>query len=161
MHAASQYAFFGCNTGTRNALPRTQCNQVTVWMLFTIWRCHQHSSNLIMSSEDWECKKLTDAKNCWLKSQEDSSLISRPPLLSLHLHGSVNGEDMEALMMSSGWEVDVVHTSLVPWPLAPKEKPGTHCLHMRKIFRYICCNKLCVLPCPNEEDYTNQECRAF
>jgi len=51
--------------------------------------------------------------------------------------------------------------SLVPRPLPPEERPGTHCLRMRKIFRYIFRKKLRTHPCPYAEDYTNQEYRAF
>ena len=51
--------------------------------------------------------------------------------------------------------------SLVPRPLSTEERPGTHCLCMREIFRYIFRKKLRALPCPYAEDYTNQEYRAF
>ena len=51
--------------------------------------------------------------------------------------------------------------SLDPRPLSPEERPGTHCLRMCKIFRYIFCKILCALHCPYAEDYTNQEYRAF
>ena len=51
--------------------------------------------------------------------------------------------------------------SLIPRPLSTEERPGTHCLHMREIFHYIFRKKLCALPCPYAEDYTNQEYRAF
>ena len=50
-----------------------------------------------------------------------------------------------------------------PCPQAPppEERPGTHCLRIRKIFRYIFRKKLRTLPCPYAEDYTNQVYRAF
>ena len=51
--------------------------------------------------------------------------------------------------------------SLVPRPLPLEERPGTHCLRMRKIVHYIFRKKLRALPCPYVEDYTNQEYRAF
>ena len=54
-------------------------------------------------------------------------------------------------------------TSLVPRPPPPpptEERPGTHCLRMRKIFRYIFRKKLHALPCPYAVDYTNQEYRV-
>ena len=51
--------------------------------------------------------------------------------------------------------------SLVPRPLPPEERPGTHCLHMHEIFCFIFRKKLCALPCPYAEDYTNQEYRVF
>ena len=51
--------------------------------------------------------------------------------------------------------------SLVPRPLPPEERPGTHCLRMREIFRHIFRKKLRVLPCPYAEDYINQEYRTF
>ena len=31
---------------------------------------------------------------------------------------------------------------VIPRPLPPEERPGTHCLRMRKIFHYIFCKKL-------------------
>jgi len=43
------------------------------------------------------------------------------------------------------------HLSLVPRPLPPEERPGTHCLCMCKIFRYIFRIKLCALPCSYTE----------
>ena len=51
-------------------------------------------------------------------------------------------------------------TKLCPQVPPPKERPGTHCLHMRKIFCYIFRKKLRALPSPYAEDYTNQEYRA-
>ena len=48
--------------------------------------------------------------------------------------------------------------SLVPRPLPPEERPGTHCLRMREVFFR---KKLRALPCPYVEDYTSQEYRAF
>ena len=51
-------------------------------------------------------------------------------------------------------------SSLVPRPLPPEERPGTHCLCMREIFCYIFRKKLCVRPCPYAENYTNQEYRT-
>ena len=53
-------------------------------------------------------------------------------------------------------------SSLVPRPLPPpEERPGTHCLRMREIFRYIFLKKLHAFSCLYAEDYTNQEYRAF
>ena len=52
----------------------------------------------------------------------------------------------------------VSYPSLVPRPLLPEERPGTHCLRMLEIFRYIFRKKL---RCLYAEDYTNQEYRAF
>ena len=52
-------------------------------------------------------------------------------------------------------------TNVCPQIPLPKERPGTHCLHMHKIFCYIFRKKLRALPSPYAEDYTNQEYRAF
>ena len=41
-----------------------------------------------------------------------------------------------------------------------EERPGTHCLRMHEIFRYIFRKKLRAPPCPYADDYTNQEYRA-
>ena len=45
------------------------------------------------------------------------------------------------------WTLDCVNLapSLVPRPLPPEEKPGTHCLHMYKIFSITCLPSLPVL----------------
>ena len=48
-----------------------------------------------------------------------------------------------------------------PGPSPPEERPATHCLRMREIFRYIFRIKLRALPCPYAEDCTHQEYRAF
>ena len=50
------------------------------------------------------------------------------------------------------------NTSLVPRPLLPKERPGTHCLCMCIIFSV---KSFMLLPCLYAEDYTNQEYRAL
>ena len=72
-------------------------------------------------------------------------------------------EPAEKVMHDS--QVECIHHSacysLVPRPLPSEERPGTHCLHMREIFRYNFHKKLRALPCPYVEDYTNQEYRAF
>ena len=47
------------------------------------------------------------------------------------------------------------------WPLPSKERPGTHCLCMCKIFCQIFHKRLHALPYPYVEDCTNQEYRAF
>ena len=59
------------------------------------------------------------------------------------------------------WLAIIALLCLVPRSLLPEERPGTHCLRMRKIFHYLFRKKLCALPCPYVEDYTNQEYRAF
>ena len=41
----------------------------------------------------------------------------------------------------------IEQASLIPRPLPPKERPGTHCLRMLEIFHYIFRKKLCALPC--------------
>ena len=51
------------------------------------------------------------------------------------------------------WLAIIVLLSLVPRPLPPEKRPGTHCLRMRKIFRYLFRKKLRALPCPYAEDY--------
>ena len=58
------------------------------------------------------------------------------------------------------WGLLRLAPSLTP-SLTPKERPGTHCLHMHEIFHYIFRKKLHALPCLYAEDYTNQEYRAF
>ena len=50
------------------------------------------------------------------------------------------------------------NTSLVPRPLLPEERPGTHCLCMCVIFSV---KSFMLLPCLYAEDYTNQEYRAL
>ena len=72
---------------------------------------------------------------------------------------------MMLLMLHAVWSLLVVLQcnidSLVPRPLHLEKRPGTHCLCMHKIFRYIFCKKLRALSCLYAEDYTNQECKAF
>ena len=67
-------------------------------------------------------------------------------------------------LIYSLWSCSIYYNSLVPrppLPPPPAERPGTHCLYMLKIFQYIFRKKLCGLPCPYAEHYTNQEYRAF
>ena len=146
--------------GTRNTLQRTQCNQVTVWMLLTIWRCHQHSSNLIMSSEDWECKKLTIVD--WNHKKTVASFLGLPSSVCIWYntwkckwgrHGSIN----DVKWMGGGCRSTLASS---PGP-SPQKRSLVHTFYVCKVFRYIFCKKLCALPCPNGEDYTNQEYIAF
>ena len=60
------------------------------------------------------------------------------------------------------WDCQMMGIASFPGPSPlPEERPGTHCLRMCKIFRYIFRKKYRAHPCPYVDDYTNQEYRAF
>ena len=110
-------------------------------------------------------------------NQQSVSTYSQPHVLRLPCHLLVKhtwSDDMDRFC--NHWQIATVvekafharpkngrcmWTSLMPRPLPHEEKPGTDCLHMRKIFRYIFRKKLCGLPCLYVEEYTNQEYRVF